>query len=310
MTELYRLLGIEAATSTAYHPQTDGQTERVNQELEQYLRLFVGERQDNWSALLPLAEFAYNNHVHSSTQQTLFLLDTGRHPRMGFEPEQPLSRFETVNEFTNRMKDTLEEAKSALAKAKDDMARYYNRRRSPAPSFNPGDMVYLDSDNIHTTRPSKKLSHRRVGPYPVQNRVGKNAYRLSLLPSMKRLHPVFNVVKLSLASPDPIVGRHPNPPPPPELIEGEEEYVVEEVLDSRMYRRKLQYLVKWEGYGVEENTWEDSHNLDHAPEKVAEFHAKNTAAPRRIRALTFNSIPFRPMPLSPKHRGDTYLEEG
>jgi len=95
---------------------------------------------------------------------------------------------------------------------------------------------------------------------------------------MKRLHPVFNVVKLSLASPDPIVGRHPDPPPPPELIEGEEEYIVEEVLNSRMYRRKLQYLVKWEGYGVEENTWEDSHNLDHAPEKVAEFHTKNTAA--------------------------------
>jgi len=81
MKELYRLLGIEAATSTAYHPQTDGQTERVNQELEQYLRLFVGERQDDWYTLLPLAEFSYNNHVHSSTQQTPFLLDTGRHPQ-------------------------------------------------------------------------------------------------------------------------------------------------------------------------------------------------------------------------------------
>jgi len=75
--ELYRLLGIEATTSTAYHPQTDGQTERVNQELEQYLWLFVRERQDDWYTLLPLAEFSYNNHVHSSTQQTPFLLDTG-----------------------------------------------------------------------------------------------------------------------------------------------------------------------------------------------------------------------------------------
>jgi len=75
MKELYRLLGIEAAMSTAYHPQTDGQTERVNQELEQYLRIFVGERQDDWYTLLPLAEFSYNNHIHSSTQH--FLLDTG-----------------------------------------------------------------------------------------------------------------------------------------------------------------------------------------------------------------------------------------
>jgi len=76
MKELYQLLGIEAVTSTAYHPQTDGQMERVNQELEQYLQIFVGERQDDWYTLLPLAEFSYNNHIQSSMQQTPFLLDT------------------------------------------------------------------------------------------------------------------------------------------------------------------------------------------------------------------------------------------
>jgi len=172
MKELYQLLGIEAATSTTYHPQTNGQTERVNQELEQYLRIFVGERQDDWYTLLPLAEFSYNNHIHLSTQQTPFLLlNTGRHPRMGFEPHQPPSHFEVVNEFMDWMKDTLEEAKSALAKAKDDMAQYYNHCRSPAPSFSPGNMVYLDSEDIQTTRPSKKLSHRHLGPYLVERRV-------------------------------------------------------------------------------------------------------------------------------------------
>jgi len=77
MKELYQLLEIEAATSTAYHPQTDRQMEQVNQELEQYLRIFVGERQDDWYTLLTLAEFSYNNHIHSSTQQTPFLLNTG-----------------------------------------------------------------------------------------------------------------------------------------------------------------------------------------------------------------------------------------
>ena len=122
MKELYRLLGIELASSTAYHPQTDGQTERVNQELEQYLQIFVGEQQDDWYSLLPLAEFSYNNHIHSSTQQTPFLLDTGQHPWMGFELRQPLSCLKAVNEFMDQMKNTLEEAKSTLAKAKDDMA--------------------------------------------------------------------------------------------------------------------------------------------------------------------------------------------
>jgi hypothetical protein len=115
------LLGIKAAKTTAYHPQADGQMERVNQELEQYLRLFVGERQDDWVDLLPMAEFQYNNHIHSSTQQTPFFLDSGQHPQMSFEPQQP-SRLESVNEFTDQMKLALEEAKSALAKAKDDMA--------------------------------------------------------------------------------------------------------------------------------------------------------------------------------------------
>ena len=91
MWELYRLLGVKLAATTAYHPQGVGQMEQVNQELEQYLRLFVNERQDDWDKLLLLAEFQYNNHVHSATQQTPFMLDTSRHPRMGFEPHQPES---------------------------------------------------------------------------------------------------------------------------------------------------------------------------------------------------------------------------
>jgi hypothetical protein len=90
--ELYRLLGIKLAATTAYHPQGDGQTERVNQELEQYLRLFINQRQDDWADLLSLAEFQYNNHVHSATQHQPFLLDSGRLPRMGFEPDRPRSR--------------------------------------------------------------------------------------------------------------------------------------------------------------------------------------------------------------------------
>jgi len=154
---------------------------------------------------------------------------------MGFEPHQPRSCVEAVNEFMDRMKDTLKEAKSALAKAKDNMAWYYNCPRSPAPSFSPGDMVYLDSKDIQTTHPSKNLSHCRLGPYPVERRIGKYAYHLVLPPPMRCLHPVFNVVKLSPAPNDPIVRRRRNPPPPPELIDGEEEYVVEKILNSRMF---------------------------------------------------------------------------
>jgi len=174
-------------------------------------------------------------NVTSSTQQTPFLLNTGQHPRMGFELHQPPFRFEAVNEFMDQMKDTPKEAKSALTKAKDNMAQYYNHHHSPAPSFSPSDMVYLDSKDIQTTRPSKKLSHHRLGPYLVERHIGKYAYHLVLPPLMRHLHPVFNVVKLSPAPNNPIVRRCQNPPQPPELVDGEEEYVVEKILNSRMF---------------------------------------------------------------------------
>jgi RNase H-like domain found in reverse transcriptase/Reverse transcriptase (RNA-dependent DNA polymerase)/Integrase zinc binding domain/Chromo (CHRromatin Organisation MOdifier) domain len=290
--ELYRLLGVKLAATTAYHPQGDGQTERINQELEQFLRLFINQRQDNWDDLLPFAEFQYNNHIHSATQNVPFFLDTGRIPRMGFEPDQRRSHIESVNEFKERMEDALNEAKAALVKSKDDMVKYYDRRRTPAPEYQPGDRVYLDASDIHTTRPSRKLSHRRLGPFSVIRKVGNGAYRLRLPPSMSRLHPVFNVVKLTLAPEDPVPGRRLRPPPLPEIVNGEEEFIVEEILDSRVINRKLRYLVKWEGYGIEHNSWEPADDV-HAPERVADFHRKHPGAPRHIRFADFDTIPFR-----------------
>jgi len=124
--ELYRLLGIQLSSSTAWHPQTDRQTECINQKLDQFLCLFVNERQNDWYDLLPIVEFQHNNHVHSAMQQPLFLLDTRRIPRIGFEPSQVPSRLETVNKFMERMKSTTEEAKSVICKAQEDMTQYYN----------------------------------------------------------------------------------------------------------------------------------------------------------------------------------------
>jgi len=221
--ELYRLLGIRISSSTAWHPQMDGQTECVNQELDQFLRLFVNEWQDDWYDLLPIAEFQHNNHVHSAMQQPPFLLDTGRIPHMGFEPRQDPSSLKMVNEFTKRMESTTEEAKSAIRKAQEDMTRYYNRRRSPAPIFKPGDRVYLDTSDIKTTCPTPKLSHCRLGPFEIERQVGPLAYRLKLPHRLRQLHPVFNVVKLSAAPDDPIPGRKPQAPPPPIVVDGEPE---------------------------------------------------------------------------------------
>jgi hypothetical protein len=198
---------------------------------------------------------------------------------------------ESVNEFTDRMKSALEEAKAALAKAKDDMARYYNHRRTPATIFRPGDKVFLDASDIKTTRPSQKLSHKRLGPFKVLKQVGNSAYKLQLPPTMSRLHPVFNVVKLTPAPADPFPGRRTKPPPPPVLVAGEEEYEVEKILDSRTFRRQFQFLVKWKGYGYEENTWVNEREV-HAPDRVQDFYRANPGAPRRIRYAQFDGLPF------------------
>ena len=137
--KLYRLLGIRLSSSIAWHPQTDRQIECVNQELDQFLHLFVNKRQNDWYNLLSIAKFQHNNHVYLVMQQPPFLLDTGRISHMGFEPSQVPSGLETVNEFMERMKSATEEAKSAIRKAQEDMTQYYNQKRTPAPMYKPGD---------------------------------------------------------------------------------------------------------------------------------------------------------------------------
>jgi len=214
---------------------------------------------------------------------------------MGFEPKQ-LALIEAVNEFTDRMKLALEEAKAALNKAKNDMDHYYNQRRLPTPTYKPGDKVYLDASDIKTTWASKKLSHRQLGHYMVERQVAKNVYCLCLPKSMSRLHPVFNIVKLTPAPAHPIPGRHPKPLPPPKLVDGEEEYVVEEILDNKMFRGQLQFLIKWKGYGREHDSWEYATEVD-ALKRVADFYRKHSAAPQHIQATTFSSI-LSPHPAS------------
>src|SRR3978361_761308 len=239
-----------------------------------------------------MAEFQYNNHVHLSTQRPRFMLESGRTTRMGFEPQQPASRLETVNEFKDRMQESLKEAKAALTKAKDDMVQYYNRRRTPPPEYQISDKVYLNASDIKTTRPSQKLSHRYLGPFKIIGKPGLHTYKLELPLGMRRIHPVFNVVKLLHAPPDPIPGRKTDPPPPPELVDGEEHYEIEKVLDSRLFRNRLEYLVKWKGYGYEENSWVAERDMA-AKDLVSQFHLRHPNAPRRIRTNAFNSLDFR-----------------
>jgi len=131
-----------------------------------------------------------------------------------------------------RMRTTIEEVKSTICKAQDNMKRYYDRRRTPAPVFKPSDKVFLDASDIWTTHPSQKLSHQRLGPFVVKRQIGPMVYRLRLPHWIKQLHPVFNIVKLTLALDNLITGQKTEDHLPPIVIDREAEWEVEEILDS------------------------------------------------------------------------------
>jgi len=217
---------------------------------------------------------------------------------MGFEPRQNHSDLETVNEFTERIRVAIDEAKSAIRKAQDDMKRYYDRRRTPALVFKPSDKVFLDTSDIQTMCLSQKLSHRRLGPFVVEWRIRPMVYRLRLPHGMKQLHPVFNVVKLTPAPDDPITGCKTEDHPLPIVIDEEAKWEVKEILDSRWYRRRFQYLIKWKEYGREHNFWESASEVS-APELTAEFHRKHPGAPRHVRCVEFDNI-FHSESIAPK----------
>ena len=137
----------------AYHPQTDGQTERMNQELEQYLRMFVDYRQTDWPEWLAIAKFSYNNKFQSSTRVSPFYANYGYNPHMGFEPRRN-TKVQAVEDFVQWMKNVQAEVEVALHKAHDDMKCYADRSRADAPQYQIGDRVWLSTKDLNTLRPS------------------------------------------------------------------------------------------------------------------------------------------------------------
>ena len=271
-------MNVKPNLSTAFHPQTDGQTERVNQVLEQYLRVFCNYQQDNWEELLPLAELAYNNATHTSTGQTPFFANYGHHPTLPATVRVPESSNPAVESLTKSFRDLHKHLAANLADASATQARFYNRKVREAPPFKKGDQVWLLRRNVKTTRPSDKLDYKRLGPFIITDKVGKAAFRLQLPPSMK-IHPVFHVGLLERFHPNDIPGRVQDPSPPV-TIDNHDEYEVEEVLDSRIRRRKLQYYVHWKNWPISERTWEPPDNLANAQALVDDFHRAYPLKPR------------------------------
>ena len=273
------MLGIKTKLSTAFHPQTDGQTERMNQELEQYLRFFIEHRQKDWLEWLAMAEFAVNNKVHTATKVSPFMANYGREMRMGGDIRRK-GKVESAMEFVERMKRVNEEAEAALRKTQEEMKRYADRGRKETEVWERGDQVLLSTkDLVFKERPSKKLTERYVGPYVIEEVVLSNAVKLHL-PSSMRIHPVVNVSRI-VRYKEQVKGQKVEEGKLVE-IEGVEEWEMEKILNKRKIRGVVKYLVWWKGFTVEEDTWERKENLKNAEELIKEFEWGEVVVRREV----------------------------
>jgi hypothetical protein len=282
--EFLRLLGIRPRMSTAFHPQTDGQTERMNQTIEAYLRSFVNHEMDDWRELLPMAEFAYNNSVTTATGKSPFYANYGFHPALSNPAEQgPVNP--TSQAYAHWMHTVHEETRKSLEAARERTRKYADQHRKEAPTFQTGDLVMLDGRNIQTRRPSRKLDHKLHGPFQVEKVISPTAVKLTL-PRRWRIHDVFHVSLL-----EPFRSGTRAPPDPSKLlreadeIEGTPEYDVEEVMSSQRRRNRVLYLVKWLGWPDRRDwTYEPFDNFSvGGQERLREFHLKHPDSPRDYR---------------------------
>jgi hypothetical protein len=277
-TRLMELCDVKRNLSTAYHPETDGQTERTNQVLEQYLRIYCDYQQDDWARLLPLAEFAYNNSEHSATGVSPFYATYGYHPEFNVTIRQDESKNETAETLAEKIQTIQSNLKDKLQQAQERYKKYYDRKIMDVPDFRVGDKVWLIRKNIKTTRPTSKLDYKRLGPYTITAEINPRAYRLALPKEMK-IHNVFHVSLLEKYDGNRIPGRIAEPSPAVE-VEGQEEWIVRRILDSRRRYGRLEYRVDWDGYGPEDWTWEPATNLSNAPEAVQDFYQRYPNKPR------------------------------
>jgi len=283
---LAKRLGTTQNISTAFHPRTDGASERANQWLEQYIRLVAGEAQDDWSHWLPVASAVFNQKRNA----TLGMSPT--QAIMGFQPsllpsKTPSSNIPDVERRLTRMREF-----------RDAALRAINRLTTNPPSLSikKGDNVWLESTNLPLTTGTRKLTPRRQGPFRVIKQVTPVTYKLDLPPSWN-VHDVFHA---SLLRPYRETEAHgPNfYRPPPDLIEGQEHLEVETILSHRRIgrRKALQYLIKWKGYPTADNSWESVNDV-FAPDLVTIYHRKHPLDSLKRPAVATLSTESSPIPL-------------
>ena len=259
--------------STAFHPETDGSSERSNKTVIESVRHYVSVRQHDWSEHLTHVELAMNNSVNATTGMTPTELLYGTSLRLVPHPANTHSEFPAVTEFLERIDEAVTHAQDQHAVAKTRQATQANKHRRADPEYKVDDSVYLSTKNlrIKVKRQGKcaKFLDRYIGPFKVSRAHPETStYKLEL-PSNYKIHPTFHARLLKAAIPsDPelLPAREPARPGPA-FEDDEEEYEIEKVLDHKDTRGKRKYLVHWLGYPIADDQWVDTDDL-HAPEAL------------------------------------------
>ena len=294
--EICKQLGIQQNMSSAYHPQTDGESERTNQTVETALRIFGNFRQDDWSEWLPLVQYHLNSHVSNTTRFAPFDLWMGYIPR-AHQPDRA-SIMPEVQKRKEQLFEARKQAQESMKRAQQSWVKETQHR-----PYQKGQRVWLEGKNLKTSHPTAKLRPKRFGPFAVTEVLGPTTYRLELPPTWK----IHNAFHGALLSPYHETMEHGEnfPEPPPELVERGLEYEVGRILKSRRHGRgkALQFLVHWKGYSTAHDSWEPKENI-HAPDLVRQFYEENPMAIRTL--VMYDDLGTSPLtPQSPSNSMDS-----
>ena len=271
---LFKSLGTKLAPSSAYHPQTDGQSEIANRKVEEMIRAFANFKKDNWDEHLIDIEVAYNSAVNSTTLCTPFFINYGLHPKI-FPIESITSNNPSVLEFLSSAQEATKFAYNRILQQNEKMAKYANKSRMQQ-KFNIGDKVWLSTKNLSLEdgSGSRKLNPKFCGPFKILEKITEVTYRLELSEPMKarRIHDAFHTSLLKPYFEDKFE-RYGKPLPPIQLDDGSIEYEVEAILSAKKKQGKMFYLVKWKGYPDHENTWQSEDDLKNAKQLLDAYNA-------------------------------------
>ena len=239
------LLHMQLHFTSGHCPSANGQVERTNSTLEQYLRIYCNYQQDNWSKLLPLAEFTYNNVPHATIGISPFKATHGYDPLIAVYPEAKVTNLH-ARHFTINFDEIHQFLCKQMKTAQDTMSRYANHDRLTPPPFRIGDRVFICTDHIRTNQTARKLAEQKIGPFPIISQPSSMSFTLRL-PSTICIHPVFHVSQLEPKHPNTFEDRE-QPPPPLLIVNGAPEYLIKCIIDSKYNRTRrkcqLSYHVK------------------------------------------------------------------